>query len=216
MDANLKRQIESDPRVVQLANSRKRGSIPGWVFSQELRQLGYDVPGDVKYTSGGGRMQAGAFEETTAADKSIVGGAAAGMTAGLAANALAPAAAATLGPSTPANIAATTAATAAGGPAAPAGIAALGGAGAGVGANIAKNAANSFLDGDKTSKIRELLGLGAAGAGLLSGMRTPPANKQIEELLGISTDRVKSSEPLFDALQAMSLAQMPKYTRGEQ
>src|SRR3990167_2216298 len=59
----LRRQIAADPRVQQLATSRKRGSIPGYVSAAELRSFGYDVPNDWKYTSGGGRIQAGVFEE---------------------------------------------------------------------------------------------------------------------------------------------------------
>ena len=39
----LKAQIESDPRVQQLARSRQRGSMPGVVSAAELRQMGYPV-----------------------------------------------------------------------------------------------------------------------------------------------------------------------------
>lgn len=116
MDAALTRRIETDPRVLALAQSRKRGSLPGWVLSADLRQLGYDVPEDFKYTSGnqdvGGRMAPGAFEETTAADKALVGAGLGmfGLGAGLAAvggGAAAGGGSAAVGPSTAGNIAAT-------------------------------------------------------------------------------------------------------------
>ena len=122
---------------------------------------------------------------------------------------------ATLGPSTPANIAATTAATTAGGPAAPAALTlGAGKMGAGVLPNIATTAATTALKGGG-STVGKILGLGAAGLGLANSVRQPPANKQLEDLLGIATDRVNSSKPLFDALQAMATAGLPTYARGK-
>lgn len=88
------------------------------------------------------------------------------------------------------------------------------GAGAGTAANIAGNAANSFLGGDKGSMLRNILGLGTAGLGALNSMRQPQANKQIEDMLGIATDRVNSSKPLFDALQSMAMQGLPTYAKG--
>jgi hypothetical protein len=52
MDRNaLREQINSDPRVLELARSRQRGSIPGYVVASELREMGYDVPDDWKFSS---------------------------------------------------------------------------------------------------------------------------------------------------------------------
>ena len=39
----LKQQIEADPRVVELARSRQRGSQPGVASAAELRELGYPM-----------------------------------------------------------------------------------------------------------------------------------------------------------------------------
>ena len=45
-DDQLKARIEADPRVQQLARSRQRGSMPGFVSAAELRRMGYPVTDD--------------------------------------------------------------------------------------------------------------------------------------------------------------------------
>lgn len=47
LDPNLKAQIDADPRVLQLAQSR--GQIGGGVTTDELRAFGYDVPDHTKF-----------------------------------------------------------------------------------------------------------------------------------------------------------------------
>jgi hypothetical protein len=51
--------IADDPRVRQLVEQRKRGSIPVYLDSATLQGLGFDVPTGWSWSSGGGRMQAG-------------------------------------------------------------------------------------------------------------------------------------------------------------
>ena len=63
--------IVADPRVIQLAESRRRGSIPGRVTNAELRAFGYEVEPDWTYTSAGGRTQAGIKDPTSKAGTAV-------------------------------------------------------------------------------------------------------------------------------------------------
>lgn len=73
----IKEQLKADPRVNALADSRRRGNIPGVVTAAELRQFGYDVEPDWKYTTGnadaGGRLQRGIMDPSSTAGDIITG-----------------------------------------------------------------------------------------------------------------------------------------------
>jgi hypothetical protein len=84
VDKNLERQIKADPRVQELANSRKRGSIPGVVDAAALREMGYNIPDGFKYTSGGGRIPAQVYQENDKWDKIITAAGATILGAGVA------------------------------------------------------------------------------------------------------------------------------------
>ena len=79
-------------------------------------------------------------------------------------------------------------------------------------ANTVTNAAgkSSLLD-----KILQGAGLGAAGFNAINSFRNPPANEQLNRILGLSEQRINESAPLFKALNTMALAGLPRYTRGE-
>lgn len=100
-----------------------------------------------------------------------------------------------------------------------AGVAAAGtpgAAGAAGGGTLGRVLSGAGSAANRTLGLRDYLGLGLAGAGLANGLRTPPAQKGLEEMLGLATDRVNSSRPLFDALQAMAYADLPSYAKGGQ
>lgn len=232
-DQGLAAQIRSDPRVQAIVQQRRSGRLS----AAELRQLGYQVPEGYAFSFGGraglGTLMDGEqswFEQGypaiaigTVAGLGAAGalpgfgasGAAAsaeGTAAGLgqygadvaAANQFAPMAALPSAQAVPASVAMNAvpgAATSAG----------IGGTAAGVGG--AGSAISRFL-GD--GNLRDLAGLGVAGLGAVNGLRTPSATASLERMLGLAEQRVTDSKPLFDALNTMAMAGLPKYARGEQ
>lgn len=87
------------------------------------------------------------------------------------------------------------------------------------GLNTANNTANTVTNAaGKSSLLDKILqgaGLGVAGFNAINSFRNPPANEQLNRILGLSEQRINDSAPLFKALNTMALAGLPRYTRGE-
>lgn len=101
-------------------------------------------------------------------------------------------------------------------------------AGGGLGAGTAAAGGGSILDrvlDSATPEVRngvlgwlsdnwsDLAGLGLGVGAAAQGFREPQAQKDLERILGLAENRINQAEPLFDALVAMSQAQLPKYVR---
>jgi hypothetical protein len=201
----LKAQIESDPRVRALAESR---GPRGMVTAQELRSLfGYPAEDDWKYMNLNQRNTTspawGLSDPSSWATKAVQAGALGVMGLG---------GAGMLGVGPLAGSGA--------GAGAGAGTASAGAGSAGAGAGAAGTAAaagGSSLLSKILTGIKDYgptaLGVTSAVKGLTDGR--PPAEDQLNEILKMATGRVQASEPLFQALNRMASAQLPKYTRGE-
>jgi hypothetical protein len=94
--------------------------------------------------------------------------------------------------------------------------AALGALGGGA-ANALTGGGGSLL-GKILTGLKDYAGLGLAGVSAARGLTQGPtaAEKQLEEIMNLAKGRVQASEPLFNMLNTMAQAQMPKYTRGEE
>jgi hypothetical protein len=108
-----------------------------------------------------------------------------------------------------------------GGPAAAsAGLSGAGAAG-GIGSRIASVSGSGAgeVAGGGESILRDILKWVPTGLAGVNAVRSltqgaPPAQANLERLLQMAEGRVNQTQPLFDALNAMAQAQMPRYSRG--
>jgi hypothetical protein len=98
------------------------------------------------------------------------------------------------------------------------GASAAGGIGSRI-ASVAGSGAGSGVGGG-SSLLKDILGtyvpIGLSGVQAVRGLTQgpPKAQQDIERLLKMAEGRVNQTQPLFDALNAMAMAQMPAYSRG--
>ena len=207
----LRAQIEADPRVRQLADSRRKGSMPGWVSAAELIQMGYPVTdngwkyvsGDVKF----GRPRI--IDESDKWDKIV--GTGAGLVMGYGMNNMGE-------PSNPSPSSGDGYPLPGQGAGGPAGYPPPGAAPTTpLGETIRRVAQGGQTGNTVLDLIKKYAPLALAGGSALAGLkqRPTPAEGQLNDILGMAKGRAEASEPLFKALMAMSQAQLPKYTRGE-
>lgn len=227
-------QYRDDPRMQQFATQfgvnaeHPSGNIPGGgllhqrgVWNSQKGQ--YDQPidwGNLMSMGVGGFLTGGlldAFAAPAAGGSAAAGGTSAGASG--ASGGLLP------GITTPMQVAAPAYAGTAGMSAADVAGGMLGGAGAGAtaaGATAGAGAAsggsgllNSILKGLKD--YGPIAGLGLAGANAVRGLTQgpPAANEDLKRILGLAEGRVNATEPLFQALNAMATAQLPKYSKGQ-
>jgi hypothetical protein len=91
--------------------------------------------------------------------------------------------------------------------------AAAGGAGSALGG--AASGGGSLL-GKVLTGLKDYGPLALAGAGAVKGLTQgpPQAEQQLNEILKMAQGRMQASEPLFQALNAMAMSQMPDYTKN--
>jgi hypothetical protein len=109
------------------------------------------------------------------------------------------------------------------GPSATAGANMAGTLGSGLGGSAAANILKNVAGGggnkltDSSSLLNTILGkiapLGLAGLSAFKGFQTPPAQSQLNDVIGTAKHRVDASEPLFNALNKMAYSQLPDYTK---
>jgi hypothetical protein len=222
----LKAQIESDPRVRALAESR---GPRGMVTAQELRSLfGYPAEDDWKYMNLNQRNTTspawGLSDPSSWATKAVQAGAlgvmglgGAGMLgvgplAGSGAGAGAGAGTASAGAGLLPNLAQTLPASAylSGAPSLTTG----GGGFAGLMSGARNAGSSAWLDRILTG-IKDYGPTALATTGAIKGLTQGPseAEGQLNEILKMATGRVQASEPLFQSLMKMSTAQLPAYVR---
>jgi hypothetical protein len=88
---------------------------------------------------------------------------------------------------------------------------------AAAGGSAAAGGGASILD-RAVAGLRDYGALGLAGYNAARSLSQGPteAEKQLAEIMKLAQGRVQASEPLFNMLNTMAQAQMPKYTRGEE
>jgi hypothetical protein len=222
--AALVAQIQAHPDYARLARmySRHRGShiIP----PRELQALGFTLPAHF----GGYDVDTHAlYDDRASTSQKIIVGLGAGIlglgAAGLAGVGPLAGGAAPAGATVPAAGAAVPA-TAGGGAALDTAIA---GAGAGVssipaGGEVPKSAGLRAPPGGGADLLSRIMrGIQDYGPSALAGVNAarqltqgpPPAQDALERMLGLSEDRVRASEPLFQALNAMARSRLPDQYR---
>lgn len=211
----LGQQIGNDPRIAAYINQRKRGSMPVELDAATLAQFGYQVPQDWKYRSGDARNPGHLYDTHDGWDTGLNLAAGALMAYGVPLALAGPTAAAPTAAEQATNAGGTSA-----------GLPEPGdwtnGTNTVFGSGIDGTTAPIAMAGNAGSAISRYLGnnwqniagLGLAGVGAANQMRTPPAQANLERVLGLAEDRVNKSAPLFDALNRMALAQLPDYTKG--
>lgn len=200
---------DPDYEVIEMPDGTMQARRKAGLFT---RLLPYLIGGGMGY---GALANAGVFGSALAGGGSGASGAgAAGAGAAGTLPSYGPTAAMiTAGSGLPSVSAVSPAAAMAGGAGIPAAVA----SGAGPVAQLAQGGGSSLLSQILTG-LRNYGPLALAGTAAARGLtqgRTP-AESQVEELLKLAHGRATATEPLFQALNRMTTAQLPKYTRGEQ